>query len=78
MVTWEWSGSRVPANSDVEAFATAVDGSYSLTVAVGASVLGIVGVLIRWEGGWYWLIIFIIIIIIIIAIIFFCVCVCVF
>ena len=48
---------------------TAIDGSYSLTVAVGASVWGVVGVLIPW-GGRLVLPFFIIIIIL-------CVCVCV-
>ena len=54
----------------MEVFATVVDGSYSLTVAVVAYVWGVVGVLIPW-GGTLVLPFFIIIIF------FVCVCVCV-
>ena len=43
-------GSRIPTTSGVEVFATTVDGSYSLTVVVGASVSGVVVVLIPWGG----------------------------
>ena len=57
----------------MEVFATTLDGSYSLTVVVGVSVWGVVGVVIPW-GGRLVLPFFIIIIIIIIDI---CVCVCV-
>ena len=34
----------------MEVFATTVGGSYSLTIAVGASVWGVVGVLFPWGG----------------------------
>ena len=40
----------MPATSGVKVFATTVDGSYPLTVAVRASVWIVVGVLIPWEG----------------------------
>ena len=55
-------GSRVPTTSGVEVFATTVDGSYSLTVVVGVSVWGVVGVVIPWGGR---------------LVLPFCVCVCV-
>ena len=46
----------------MEVFATTVDGSYSLTVVVGVSVWGVVGVVIPWGGR---------------LVLPFCVCVCV-
>ena len=65
----------------VEVFATTVDDSYSLTVDVGASIWGVVGVPIPWEGRLvlpFFIIIIIIIVIIIIIIIIIIICVCVF
>ena len=66
----------------MELFATTVDGSYSLTITVGASVCGVVGVLFPLGGRLVFFFVIIIIIIIIIIInlllLFVCVCVCVF
>ena len=69
--------------SGVEVFAATVDGSYSLTVAVGTSVWGVVEVLLfLGEGGLYCLLfiimIFFIFFIYYMYIYIFCVCVCVY
>ena len=63
----------MPATSGVKVFATTVDGSYPLTVAVRASVWSVVGVLIPWEGR----MVLSFIIIVVILCMYVCVCVCV-
>ena len=63
----------MPATSGVKVFATTVDGSYPLTVAVMASVWSVVGVLIPWGGR----IVLPFIIIVVILCMYVCVCVCV-
>ena len=63
----KWS--RIPAASVVEVFGTAVDGPYSFTVAVGASIWGVVGVLIPWGGR--------LVLLFLLLLLFFFVCVCV-
>ena len=61
----------MPATSGVKVFATTVDGSYPLTVAVRASVWSVVGVLIPWEGR----MVLSFIIIVVILCMYVCVCV---
>ena len=61
----------MPATAGVKVFATTVDGSYPLTVAVRASVWSVVGVLIPWEGR----MVLSFIIIVVILCMYVCVCV---
>ena len=63
----------------MEVYTTTVDRSYSLTVAVGASFLGVVGVLIPWGGRFVlpFLLLLLLLLLLLVLLTFVCVCVCV-